>query len=103
MIDLLSLEKLVWNQSNKGKTYSRERLQKEIDADLYEKMYLKRMEIVDSLTEYDDALADMVIQSGSLEKVSTASIVQSIHNVTLNRVSSLGKNATEKKLKLFLT
>ncbi|XP_044728155.1 ribosome-releasing factor 2, mitochondrial [Chrysoperla carnea] len=85
IIDILSLEKLIWNQSNRGKTYTRTRLNKSDDSKLYEDIYLKRMELVDALTEHDDALADAVIQSGSLEKVSTTLLTQSIHNATLNQ------------------
>lgn len=69
------------NFGNEGRTCTKTQLTGEI----LEQTRRKRDEIIDILSSFDDALAESIISSGSMEVLNNATIVQAIRKATLDR------------------
>ncbi|XP_026461965.1 ribosome-releasing factor 2, mitochondrial-like [Ctenocephalides felis] len=83
IIDVITLQKIVWDSSKYGQTY--ERL--ELSKDLLDQTKAHRMELVDKLTEYDDELAEHVICNGTMENIDNVSIHKAIRNATRKQLA----------------
>lgn len=59
------------------------------DTVLWEKAKELRNVATDRLSDTDDELAEMIIQSGSLENIGTKALEESLRKVTLNQVYNL--------------
>lgn len=59
------------------------------DGVLWEKAKELRNVATDRLSDTDDELAEIIIQSGSLENIGTKALEESLRKVTLNQVYKL--------------
>lgn len=82
IIDLLSMKKIIWDQKHQGMSYLVEDLN---DTELATKIYEKRLEMIDTLSGYDDKLADTIIANESLENVSLEDILNALRRLTIER------------------
>lgn len=85
IIDLITLEKLTWNQKNKGVQYERSKLKIENPEDLLREASVARIKLIEKLADIDDKLAEIIIQEETIEKISPASLIDSIRRMTLLR------------------
>lgn len=82
MVDILTLEKYDWF----SKVLQKSTLSKKNDSQLWEAAQKARCEIIDTLTEYDDALAEKVINSASYASIPTSVILCSLRTTMLAQV-----------------
>lgn len=82
VVDLITLEKLVWDTSKRGLTYKRIRLDPAKD-ELWKEAAHARAKLVEQVADLDDHLAELVIQEENLEYVSSNALVESLRRVTL--------------------
>eukprot|EP00096_Caligus_rogercresseyi_P013963 TRINITY_DN6525_c0_g1_i1.p1 TRINITY_DN6525_c0_g1~~TRINITY_DN6525_c0_g1_i1.p1 ORF type:complete len:715 (+),score=131.44 TRINITY_DN6525_c0_g1_i1:278-2422(+) len=80
IIDLITLESFVWGKESLGKEFSRS----SISGDLLEKCREKRIELIDSLCNFDDCLSTQLIESGSYEDISSKDIEEALRRTTLS-------------------
>ncbi|KAI4468846.1 translation elongation factor g-related [Holotrichia oblita] len=79
LVDILTLEKYDWS----SKVLKKSILNKKTDCQLWEDTQKARCEIIDTLTEYDDALAEKVINSASYASIPTSVILCSLKRTML--------------------
>jgi elongation factor G len=84
IIDLITLEKLIWDTSKQGLTYKRISLDPTKD-ELWKDAAHARAKLVEQMADLDDHLADLVIRQESLECVSSDALVESLRRVTLTK------------------
>jgi elongation factor G len=82
VIDLITLEKLVWDTNKQGLTYKRTRLDP-TQEELWKEAACAREKLVEQLADLDDHLAEHVIQQESLECVSSNALMESLRRVTI--------------------
>ncbi|KAF7991867.1 hypothetical protein HCN44_010668 [Aphidius gifuensis] len=85
VIDLLTLEKVLFKKDNYGRVIIRDKLNENTDEKLYEIAMENRRQLVDKLSNNDDDLADKIIEEESLDKISSKLIIESIRKTTLNK------------------
>lgn len=83
VVDLITLEKLVWDISKQGLTYKRTRLDPE--EKLWKEASFARAKLVEQLADLDDNVAELVIQQESLEYMPSNALMESLRRVTLAR------------------
>ncbi|XP_023717638.1 ribosome-releasing factor 2, mitochondrial [Cryptotermes secundus] len=81
VIDLITLDKLIWDISKQGLTYKRIRL--DPGEELWKEASCARAKLVEQLADLDDNLAELVIQQESLEFVPSNALMESLRRVTL--------------------
>ncbi|CAH1117493.1 unnamed protein product [Phaedon cochleariae] len=84
IIDVLTLELLKYG-TVKEKLVTKIPLNEQNHPKYWNDAKLIRSQIIDKLTDYDDELANTVIESESLEEITTKDIVRSIRTVTLQK------------------
>lgn len=82
IIDLISMKKINWDQKHQGMSYSVEDIK---DESLLAEALEKRLEMIDTLSGYDDKLAETIIASESLENVSVDLILHALRRLTIDR------------------
>lgn len=82
IIDLLSLKKVIWEQKHQGMSYKVEDIN---DASLLKNATEKRLEMIDTISGYDDKLAEAIIESNSLENVNMDIILTALRRLTIER------------------
>lgn len=85
VVDLLTLEKIIFKKDNYGRTIVRDKLNEKTDDKLYEIAMENRRQLVDKLSNNDDDLADKIIEEESLDKISSKLIIESIRKTTINK------------------
>ncbi|KRT78325.1 hypothetical protein AMK59_7290, partial [Oryctes borbonicus] len=81
LIDVLTLEKYDWSSNTLKKSI----LNKNSEDKLWEDTHKARCAIIDTLTAYDDVLAENVINSGSYASISTSAIVTSLKSTIMEQ------------------
>lgn len=76
------MKKIVWEQKHQGMSYSVEDVN---DKELFKTINEKRLEMIDTLSEHDDKLADMIIANESLENVNVEDILNALRRLTIER------------------
>lgn len=79
---MISMKKIVWEQKHQGMSYSVEDVN---DKELFKTINEKRLEMIDTLSEHDDKLADMIIANESLENVNVEDILNALRRLTIER------------------
>lgn len=82
IIDLLSLKQIIWEQKHQGMSYKVDEIK---DQNLLKDATEKRLEMIDTISGYDDKLAEAIIASESLENVSLDLILNALRRLTINR------------------
>lgn len=82
LVDLLTLEKNIWDATSK---VTCESLSEKSDGALWTLANEARLKIIDKVSEYDDDLANKIIESESLSAVNTVDIVKGIRKIVLER------------------
>lgn len=85
IVDVVTLEKLVFDKKNQGRTVLKTQLNETENEDLLENALEKRRYLTDKLSGLDDELANIVIEQDSLDKVSSQALVDSLRRVTISR------------------
>lgn len=85
VLDIITLEKIIFNQNNQGTKIQNLRLQENDELELLELAKEKRKELTDQLSGLDDELANIVIEKNSLDEVSDQNLVDSLRRVTASR------------------
>lgn len=80
-MDLLELKELRFDQSADGRIYSKSQL----PDDLYKTAMEKRLELIDTLSGFDDHLADHIISNDSIENVDIDLVHGAIRRSTIAR------------------
>lgn len=62
------------------------KLSEKDDPENWEQASIARAKLIDTLTEYDDILANLVLSLESFDLVNTVDIVKALKRVTLNQV-----------------
>ncbi|XP_058808479.1 ribosome-releasing factor 2, mitochondrial isoform X1 [Phymastichus coffea] len=83
IIDVINLQKLVFDQQTKGRIITKTKLEEEDNKELLKKAIESRRYLTDKLSGVDDELANTVIEHDSLDKVSSQDLVDSLRRVTL--------------------
>lgn len=78
---MIDLKELKFDQAKEGRVYTKTPLK----GDLLDQAVTKRCELIDLLSGYDDALADAVISSDSLENIDSALVLRAIRNATIQQ------------------
>lgn len=81
IIDIIEMKELRFNQSTTGESY----MKLPLTGDALKFAMDKRCEMIDVLSGYDDALADEIIKSESLENVTIPSVERALRKLTLNQ------------------
>lgn len=85
VIDLITMEKLVWDTNKRGLTYKRISLDPAED-ELWKEAAHARTKLVEQVADLDDHLAEVVIRQENLEYVSSNELVESLRRVTLAKL-----------------
>nr|XP_050865023.1 ribosome-releasing factor 2, mitochondrial isoform X2 [Vespula vulgaris] len=85
IIDLVSLEKIIFNKKSQGLDFIRTKLTQNEDKDLWNLANEKREMLVDKLSNLDDKLAEIIIEEESLGKITDQAICESLRKITLSR------------------
>ncbi|KAL7730238.1 hypothetical protein ACLKA6_016507 [Drosophila palustris] len=80
--DVITLEKLSWQQKDFGRLYSKSKLK---PCDALRGLQEKRNELIDQLSGLDDELADVVISTESFDQVSNELIGQALRRATCQK------------------
>lgn len=83
IIDVITLEKLVFDKKSQGRSVSKYSLKEDENVSLLEKAVEKRRYLTDKLSGLDDKLANTVIEQDSLDKVTAQDLVDSLQRVTV--------------------
>lgn len=81
IIDVIELRELQFDLNNDGRTYRSIPLSGKVLGEVIE----KRCELIDTLSSFDDDLANQVIGSNSLETIDSESVRAAIRKATINR------------------
>lgn len=71
---------------DKEKSITKAQLTEEKHPEYWEKASSMRSELIDTLTSHNDDLANIVINSESLDNIATVDVVNAIQQVTKNHV-----------------
>ncbi|XP_046829118.1 ribosome-releasing factor 2, mitochondrial [Vespa crabro] len=85
IIDIVSLEKIIFNKKSQGLDFIRKKLTLNDDNDLWNIANEKREMLLDKLSNLDDKLAEVIIEEESLDKVTDQAICESLRKITLSR------------------
>nr|CAD7588309.1 unnamed protein product [Timema genevievae] len=85
IVDVVTLEKLVWDPTNQGKTYSREKLDSVNHGSLWEQAVRSRSDLVEKLADLDDDLAEIVIKEETMHNISTEILHRTLRRVALGQ------------------
>lgn len=85
IVDVVTLEKWLFNKEDQGKLFEKFKLSEEEDAELLCLAEEKRRELTDRLSGLDDELANLVIERNSLENVESNLLLNSLRRVTVSR------------------
>ncbi|XP_043492370.1 ribosome-releasing factor 2, mitochondrial [Polistes fuscatus] len=85
LIDIISLEKIIFNKKSQGLDFLRKKLTQNEDKDLWDMANKKREILIDKLSNLDDKLADVIIEEESLDKITDQAICESLRRITLSR------------------
>ena len=85
LVDLLTLEKIIFEKKSNGRNYTRNKLTEKIDGKLWEQANERRRSLTDKLSGLDDELANIIIEQESLEKISRQILVDSLRRCTIGR------------------
>ena len=91
--DLIKMEKYIWDQSTNGKTFETTPIVE--DCQLFDSASKSRCALIDEICNYDDALAEELINSDNHESISGPSIEKSLQNISLDNkaiVTTLGSS-----------
>lgn len=84
VVDLLTLNKLVWTEESKGREELHESELKECsDGALWEKAVQHREKLIDKLSNFDDKLAEDIILQESLERISASGLSAALRRATI--------------------
>lgn len=87
VIDLLNMQKLIWNPQNK-KDYGRTYIKQEMKVDgeeLWDQAFLARCELTDTLADLDLDLAEYVLDKESIENIPPKILKEAIRRITLRQ------------------
>lgn len=82
MVDLLRLTQLHWDEKTQGQTFTEQPVQ---DEELKLVVTEKRNELIDTVSAFDDKLAEMVIAGDGYDSVAEAPLRQALRTATLKR------------------
>lgn len=77
--DVIKLEHLTWQPNDFGRIYNKTQIQ---SADILHELQEKRNELIDQLSEADDELAEVLINTESFDKVSNGLIEKALRRAT---------------------
>lgn len=80
------MEKIVYNKT-KDRQINRLGISEKTEPKLWEEVKMARAKIVDILSIFNDPLANLVINSESLDDVTTLDIAKALREVTLRQVT----------------
>ncbi|XP_053613414.1 ribosome-releasing factor 2, mitochondrial [Plodia interpunctella] len=83
LIDLITLEEIVWTQG-RGQNFTRRKLTEKEDGSKWETSVASHRELVDCLSSMDDRLAETVIMQESLDDLESKEIDAAIRRCTLS-------------------
>lgn len=81
IIDVIALTELQFDLSKEGRIYN----QIPLEGDILKEVQEKRCELVDTLSEFDDILADKVISTNSLENIDSQLITNALRKATIDQ------------------
>lgn len=81
MIDLITLDEIIWTQG-RGQKFRRRKLTEKEDGHKWEAAIADHRQLIDTLSSIDDEIADTIIQNESLE-VSKKDIESAIRRATI--------------------
>lgn len=76
------MEKIIWTQG-RGMKFTKRKLNETQDGFLFERAQEKHASLIDTLSSYDDELAEIIIQQESLHNLNTQQIVDAIRRCTI--------------------
>ncbi|CAK1547506.1 unnamed protein product [Leptosia nina] len=82
LIDLVSLEEVVWS-SGRGQNYTRRKLTESTDGNKWELATSDHRQLIDTLSSLDDELAEIIIQQETLDNFAPKDIINAIRRCTL--------------------
>ncbi|XP_011504671.1 PREDICTED: ribosome-releasing factor 2, mitochondrial [Ceratosolen solmsi marchali] len=85
IIDLITLEKYVFDSKTQGKTITKLHLSENQNPDLLQKALEKRRNLIDKLSDFDNNLANIIIEQESLDNISSQILVDSLRKATILR------------------
>ncbi|KAK2579046.1 hypothetical protein KPH14_002839 [Odynerus spinipes] len=85
IVDVICLEKIIFDQKHQGLNFVRRKLIENEDKDLWNIVNEKREILIDKLSNLDDKLADIVIEEESFDKISNQMLIESLRRITLSR------------------
>ncbi|XP_050487710.1 ribosome-releasing factor 2, mitochondrial [Bombus huntii] len=85
IVDVITLEKLIFSKKDMGMKYSRVKLSENEDTTLWEMANEKRRSLTDKLSNMDDELANIIIEQESLDAVTPQMLIDSLHRSTISR------------------
>lgn len=85
LIDLVTLEKIVYDNKTQGRQIFKTRLEKNEDPEIMEEAVERRRCLIDKLSGLDDELAEAIIEQDSLDNVTAQSLVDSLRRATITR------------------
>lgn len=81
IIDIIELKELRFDQSQSGRVYTKAPL----TGNILKEAIDKRCEIIDTMSGFDDKLADEIIKNDSLENIDSVLVRQCIRNLTIKQ------------------
>ncbi|XP_040574915.1 ribosome-releasing factor 2, mitochondrial [Lepeophtheirus salmonis] len=87
LVDLISMEKVLWNKESLGKEYVKSQIQKE--DEMYDISVQKRIELIDNLCDLDESLSSKLLESGNYENISGQEIEHALRLITLNNYDAV--------------
>lgn len=78
---MIGLKEMRFDQAKEGRVYTKTPLKGEV----LQQAVVKRCELIDLLSGYDDELADAVISNDSLENIDSALVVRAIRSATIQQ------------------
>ena len=85
IVDVVSLEKLIFDGKDMGMRFTRSKLSEEEDKSLWEVALEKRRDLTDKLSNMDDILADVIIEQESLDAITPQTLHDSLYRSTISR------------------
>ncbi|XP_077297788.1 mitochondrial ribosome recycling factor 2 isoform X2 [Arctopsyche grandis] len=83
VVDLINLDVIYWDIANKGKRYIRQKLTEKDHGQTWEKAVNARNDLTDVLSGHDDKLADVIINSNSMDDIAPSSLTEAVKRTTL--------------------
>lgn len=81
IIDIINLKELRFDQSKAGRFYENIPLNDDLLCETIE----RRNEIIDTLSSYDDELADQIISNNSLDDIDSSLLIKAIRRNTISQ------------------